>query len=72
MLAFYHVVLQSDHLVVSGGNLGVGKYSYEAKGLFIVRMIHMISCSWGGCSYKVDVPETRAPCEGDDSSLDFS
>ena len=61
------MVLQSVHLVVVGGNLGVGEY--EVKALFIDVVTHIISYSWGGCSYKVDALETRVPCEGHHDSI---
>ena len=50
-----------------GGNLGVGEYEWKA--LFIDMVTHIISYSWGGCSYKVDALETRAPREGHQSPI---
>ena len=65
---FYHVMLQSDRLVVSGGHLSVGEY--EGKALCIGMVVtHIISYSWGGCSYKVDTLQTQVPCDGHHSSF---
>ena len=61
------MVLQSDHLVAFGGSLGVGEY--EVRALFIDMVTHIISYSWGGCSYKVDALENRVPCEGHHNSI---